>query len=340
MRARARDIRAVEDALLHRRSSSPNVPNGSHIPDPTPSSFLARTPTDVLHTAIRRFIRSTGNHSVRTAVCMSCSRERDETSTRQCYVDRIPHREKLVPTSVHHAYYLHKGMLLCKQALFLDGGRWKGALCNDCEADLRNEKFNVPRYALANDLWIGDVPHELKVLSLAERLLVARYIPVVKSIKLYPQTQNGRSWDPDRLNWGMAGNVSSYPLKTDAVDDMLRGKLLPQPPSFLSSVLAITVVGPKNFPEKGFKGLFRVRRQQVHAALLWLKSNNPLYANVKVDEQALSLYPLDGIPDVVYDIMRHEEDPSVLERERDSYVPDEEISEDQIAGVPFDIGGR
>ena len=46
------------------------------------------------------------------------------------------------------------------------------AICNDCRSCVRKEK--IPRFALANGLWIGKVPDVLKNLSFVEKLLVAR----------------------------------------------------------------------------------------------------------------------------------------------------------------------
>ncbi|KDQ25382.1 hypothetical protein PLEOSDRAFT_1013941, partial [Pleurotus ostreatus PC15] len=45
-------------------------------------------------------------------------------------------------------------------------------ICTQCEASLRNS--NMPKLALANGLWLGDVPEELLCLTFAEKLLVAR----------------------------------------------------------------------------------------------------------------------------------------------------------------------
>ncbi|KAF8809761.1 hypothetical protein BYT27DRAFT_7093704, partial [Phlegmacium glaucopus] len=45
-------------------------------------------------------------------------------------------------------------------------------VCNDCRQQLRKGK--VPRYALANGLWLGPVPKELSCLNFVERLLIAR----------------------------------------------------------------------------------------------------------------------------------------------------------------------
>ncbi|EJD37253.1 hypothetical protein AURDEDRAFT_73414, partial [Auricularia subglabra TFB-10046 SS5] len=45
-------------------------------------------------------------------------------------------------------------------------------VCSDCAVSLRKDK--VPKFSLANGIWVGDVPNVLKRLNYAERLLVAR----------------------------------------------------------------------------------------------------------------------------------------------------------------------
>ncbi|KAF8157782.1 hypothetical protein BJ912DRAFT_866732, partial [Pholiota molesta] len=45
-------------------------------------------------------------------------------------------------------------------------------VCDECRSTIRNG--NIPRLALANNLWLGKVPEELKSLQFVERLLIAR----------------------------------------------------------------------------------------------------------------------------------------------------------------------
>ena len=39
-----------------------------------------------------------------------------------------------------------------------------------------------------------------------------------------------------------------------------------------------------------------VRRQKVLEAITWLKDNNPFYADIQIDYEALNRLPIDGIP--------------------------------------------
>jgi len=59
----------------------------------------------------------------------------------------------------------------------------------------------------------------------------------------------------------------------------------------------------------------------VYEALVWLKSNNALYADVDVSLQRLSLLPEDGVPQEITSTVRHQPSGSMAVRERESYVP-------------------
>jgi hypothetical protein len=45
------------------------------------------------------------------------------------------------------------------------------------------KKKKTPALSLANGMWIGEVPLELSVLTLPERILVAHYFPAAHIVK-------------------------------------------------------------------------------------------------------------------------------------------------------------
>ncbi|KAF8123281.1 hypothetical protein EV363DRAFT_1088543, partial [Boletus edulis] len=163
----------------------------------------------------------------------------------------------------------------------------EGWLCNEC---LRALKANTtPKLALANNMWIGEVPHELAVLTLPEQLLIARHYPRCYVVKLYPR--DGHISNPEHLQRGMAGNVTLYNMNTDAIVGMLEGQLMPQPVVQLASVLAITYIGQKNLPKSWLKSTFRVRRSKVYDALVWLKTNNEMFKDIVICPERLNCLP-------------------------------------------------
>ncbi len=98
-------------------------------------------------------------------------------------------------------------------------------ICNPCRASIRNGK--IPKLALANGLWIGDVPPQLKCLNFVERLLVAR----IRHTCAYVKVASGMR--------KMTANVIAFQSPTPKVYN-----ILPPPRDDLDDVLAILYTGP------------------------------------------------------------------------------------------------
>ncbi|KAH9001655.1 hypothetical protein EDB92DRAFT_1788433 [Lactarius akahatsu] len=193
-------------------------------------------------------------------------------------------------------------------------------ICQSCASDLRRDK--KPLLSLANEMWVGDVPLELQVLTLPERILVGRFFPAVYIVKLYPKKKGARSWATTGLQSGLRGNVSSYRLNTQDVVHMTDGQLMPPSSSILAATIGVTFVGPKNLPQKTLPGFLRVNRTCVRDALLWLKRNNPVYEDIIISSDRLNELPIDGIPDEISSLAKHSNDTSLLAEETDGYVPE------------------
>ncbi|KAI5984253.1 hypothetical protein EDC04DRAFT_2515323, partial [Pisolithus marmoratus] len=140
------------------------------------------------------------------------------------------------------------------------------------------------------------VPDELSMLTLPERLLVARYYPTAYIVKLYPRQLGSSGWSSEAVNSGIHGNVSTYRLNTQDITSMVEGNFLPPNPSLLSTVIRVTIVGPRNIPDHCMPSLLTVSRRHVHDALLFLKRENPLYRDIIISERNLSLLPERGVP--------------------------------------------
>ncbi|KAJ6625146.1 hypothetical protein B0H10DRAFT_1671846, partial [Mycena sp. CBHHK59/15] len=152
-----------------------------------------------------------------------------------------------------------------------------------------------PQYALANNLWIGRTPWQLQILTFPEQLLIALLYPRVFVFKLHPRCP-GRK-DPDTLQRGMRGTVSTYDLDSDGIASMLAGDLMPRPPAVLASVISVTYIGLGELPKNWLRSTFRVRRKVVSDALAWLKQNNPkYYGHIKIDGARIAALPEDDVP--------------------------------------------
>jgi len=151
-------------------------------------------------------------------------------------------------------------------------------ICNSCRGSIRNGK--IPKLALANGLWIGDVPPQLKCLNFVEKMLVAR----IRHTCAYVKVASGMR--------KMTANVVAFQSPVPKVYTML-----PPPRDDLDEVLAILYTGPcKPTPEDLKRLPFFVRRNKVVSALEWLILNHRDYSDVKISQENLEQYSETEIP--------------------------------------------
>jgi hypothetical protein len=284
--------------------------------------FLEETTEEEMKGCFRDFRAATSNDKLRVYQCVVCARELGpEQGKMSTLLHNLSVQNLLQPVRCHEAHSLWRGALVLTRCIGdLERGRmvW---ICGECESALRRDA--LPRLALANDLWIGDVPCELTALTIPEQLLIARHYPRCYVFKLYPR--EGAHLESERLQRGMKGNVSLYELNTREVVKMLEGQKLPNRAATLASVVVITFVGGLTLPKDWLKNTFRIRRRRVYEALVWLKRNNCLYGDICIDEEQLQTLPEDGIPDEILSFIRHEDDDDVVEKESAGYVNDDDV---------------
>lgn len=121
------------------------------------------------------------------------------------------------------------------------------SLCHDCHEKL--SKNQIPPLSIANNMWIGNIPFELSVLTLLERMLIAKYLPAAYIVKLYPKSEDGQYLDSSALNSKLQGNVLTYHLDQEQIAHMIKGNQMPQSVEILAVVIGVTFVGLRNLPE-------------------------------------------------------------------------------------------
>jgi hypothetical protein len=135
-------------------------------------------------------------------------------------------------------------------------------VCNVCCSSLRNGK--IPRFALANGLWLGPVPDILSSLQYFEKILVARICHSYCSIRIASGMRK------------MKAHAISYQQPIPKVYNVL-----PPPKADIEEVIAIMFTGPsKPTPTDFLRTPFLVRRNEVKLALEWLILNHIDYEDV------------------------------------------------------------
>ena len=282
--------------------------------------FFETVLEDCWRDRISRFIDMTGNKATETVTCAVCASTFFKEEIYEAKLSNLQLKSKLAPLIPHTAQKLTNGMLLhiTPSSLWVDAsGDAIANICNSCTLDLRKNK--TPAMSLANGMWIGDVPLELKVLTLLECLLVSCFFPATYIVKLYPKKKGTHNW-ASGLHSGLHGNISTYHLNTDQIVHLSSSHVMPPSSAILASTIGITFVGPKNLPQRMMPSFLWVNCNHVWLALEWLKENNLLYTNITISNERLGSLPMDSVPEEIFSVAKYSDDTRLLAEEMDGYV--------------------
>ncbi|GJF00154.1 hypothetical protein PsYK624_164330 [Phanerochaete sordida] len=326
-RGRRKRTREVERRSERRQRTRRETTHGVGMSPVDVSKYLDLPTDQQVNGCYRDFYHATSKAALEQAVCGVCARERQ---VKQDGVVPVPLAElpveKLAPVTSHPAQVLTSGMLLERSGIVFEGDLATNVLvCHECSSALSRSGTHPPQFSLANDLWIGPIPWELQRLTLPEQQLIALLYPRVYVVKLYPKDKDYRP-EEQMLQRAMRGNVTTYPLDKSGVASMVEGRLMPRPASVLSSLIAITFIGRGQLPKRCLRNSFRVRRDAVRRALLWLKANNPkYYGDIDISEERLQALPEDDVPEEITAVVRQSTDLSVIDEESAGYVPQDVV---------------
>ncbi|KAF8629539.1 hypothetical protein AX15_003405 [Amanita polypyramis BW_CC] len=99
---------------------------------------------------------------------------------------------------------------------------------------LWSKKEGPPPLSFANGLWIGDIPDELKDMTVPEQKLISLVYPRMHVYKLYPKKYCGE----EGLQRAMRGMLSTCMLNFEKVTEMVEGKLMPRDIRLLPLVIS------------------------------------------------------------------------------------------------------
>lgn len=326
----------VPDAVAH-RAKRLRPDDFLHQEYPTDLGEFLTLPTEAEYDdCIRRYLQRTSNAALAPAVCMVCARRVFKKDCETRSVRNIPNSHLLQPVNPHQDWVLTNGLGLHRSALTQEqtGDDESGPICPECLHTLQRGK-QVPLFSLANNMWIGDIPFELSILNRPEQLLLSLAFPVAYTYHLRPMSNR---FDPQALQTGYRGNVSTYRMDTKEIARFMSPTTLPHPPELLASTIAVTFVGPGKRPERTMRGLFRVSKHRVLQGFKCLKAINPLYADIELNEAALNDLPEDDVPDALMLNVRYEPEASEADN-TGSYVPAVDPEEEEDEGGDVGDGG-
>ena len=162
------------------------------------------------------------------------------------------------------------------------------SLCPPCDSALSRKK--LPRFALANLNVIGDVPPELKDLTVVEEMLVARCRAKMCVVKLQDHRDDVELPTVQR---GMKGHIIVFPQHPERISGIM-------PPTVGDVTTPICIIFCGSTPptsewlKKNARPLV-VRRETVLKALQWLCTHNHLYKDVTIDADRISALPEEDV---------------------------------------------
>ena len=183
-------------------------------------------------------------------------------------------------------------------------------ICRKCRTEIR--KGRVPNNALAQGLWLGEVPAVLSDLRFIEKLLIAR----LRHNCCFVRVASGLR------------KMTSHVVAFQAPIPKLY-RALPPPVEDMDEVLAILFTGPTRPTQKDFERTpLLVRRNAVAKALEWLKLNHADYKDIDISYDNLAQYPEDDPPVTVEfrqsDTNKYPENTSVFDDEKEDGTQDGE----------------
>ncbi|KAI6014639.1 hypothetical protein EDC04DRAFT_2578722 [Pisolithus marmoratus] len=150
-------------------------------------------------------------------------------------------------------------------------------ICSDCLADLSKEK--IPRFALMNDLYWGELPDVFTDLTWVVEKICAIYCTSAHVTHLF---QSSDPLQPKVFH----GNTCAHDMNIVST-----ASVLPHALTDVTGLLSVIFVGPGKFDPKQLGTIFHVCKAKIWAFLLWLKHHNCLYADIPLDPDAVDLYP-------------------------------------------------
>ena len=247
-----------------------------------------------------KFLNLTGSPALKVEVCASCAEACPSSvlkSVKACTIDldllhrpdafdtSAPLLEPWLSMSVTPPVFPFCDGLLANVLVDPKGVAGSGAetvltLCKECLSALRHGR--IPALALCNHMYLGDIPSELKELTVVEESMIAlcRAKCCILRLKV-----DGDDFAKPTAQRALKGNLIVYPQKPSDI-----AKKLPPSIEDITSPICVLFVGAHPSSNEWLRDKAKplaVRANKVRHALLWLKSHNHLYKDIEINEGVL-----------------------------------------------------
>jgi hypothetical protein len=211
-------------------------------------------------------------------------------------------------------YYCENNIVLYTSGLFQQNKVNMCIICEKCHGALLKER--VPKFSVANNMWLGDIPIELQGLTIPEEKLISLYRHNNCVIKLQSPFHS-----PETSQTALKGNCITF---LQNIPNIVRS--LPLKLDDLCDTLKVIFVGSRPPSRIHLRKILTIRKNKVIQALQWLKKHNILYRNVEISNENIAQLPEDEVPECIITTMEQHICDEEMQSERVGYVPDPLLS--------------
>ncbi|KAJ3558871.1 hypothetical protein NM688_g667 [Phlebia brevispora] len=273
---------------------------------------------------VKMFREATSSESLRSFTCACCAEEvlsskRQVVSVRDLPLDLLRCHSDILdsPGTVIDIPFREgplAGVLVDLDGVSVDRSRVQ--LCKPCASSLGRGR--LPALALANRLYVGPVPDELKCLTDIEEVMISQCRAKCCIVRLKDDSVkiNGKR-TLDNMQRALKGNIIEYPQYPTKLLTVL-----PPPIEDVVKMVCIIFVGSEPPTREWLLERatpLAVRRDHVRRALLWLKAHNPLYRDIEVNHAELGRIPANGILPYNVETVGSSEEAEMLVSRYDAY---------------------
>ncbi|KAJ3486464.1 hypothetical protein NLI96_g4222 [Meripilus lineatus] len=291
--------------------------NAASIPEPFPPKVLS---TEQQLRFIREWAQAVTMDEIAEAACGCCGQL---SQIKSCKYEELTHPmfQLLASNDELGGGRLPGTPVICSAAVSTRNGIKVVRLCTQCWANLKRR--TVPTKALANGLWLGDVPPQLKKLNFVEKLVIALYRHNVSVARVAKGQRK------------MITNAIVFPQPVAQLN-----KVLPITKTELDECLVVVFTGPNPPTAQDYlRTAFLVRPNVIHDALLWLKANHLDYKDVIISTENLRQYEANpAVPPVGVKVISTNGQGNVEMQNVPSYASDTEIGT-ETGPCPLAVAG-
>lgn len=256
---------------------------------------------------IREFRHATGPETCSSFICCCCGRrvrfeKPVDVAEGELSLDVLKRSgyAGCPPSVARNEFNFSQDLVLEYQGVFMRDRSIVLRFCQSCYGSLCRDK--LPRLALANHLYVGEVPLELKELTIVEEALLALCRAKVTIITLNGAASNTSSplaeasTNHSHAQKGFKGHAVAYMTNPHKLT-----RVLPRTVEEIVRYICVIFIGShpptKEWMRKYARPLV-VRRRHIHVAAHFLAARNPLFRGILVNQAIIDGLPEHDVVDV------------------------------------------